>query len=200
MIAIARTSKTMRNKGARVDCSRPYRKLFQLFIIKYDASCSFIVYDLHCIEVGFLMPTFSVKFSLSVLSNSLWHHRLQNTSLPCPSPPLPELAQIHVHRVGDAIQQSHPLLSLLLLPSNFSSIRAFSNESLLPLRWPKYWSFSFSISPSNEYSGLVSFRIDWFELLAVQGTFKSLLQHQVQKHQLFNAKPSYSPYTKLEKP
>ena len=66
---------------------------------------------------------------------------------------------------------------LLLLPSIFPSIRVFSNESVLHIRWPKYWSFSFSISPSNEYSGLISFRIDWFDLLAVQGTLKSLLQH-----------------------
>ena len=67
----------------------------------------------------------------------------------------------------------HPLL----LPSIFPSMRVFSNESALPIRWPKYWSFSFSISPSNKYSGLISFRIDWFNLLAVQGTLKSLLQH-----------------------
>ena len=73
---------------------------------------------------------------------------------------------------------SHPLL---LPPSIFPSIRVFSNESVLHIRWPKYWSFSFSISPSNEYSGLVSFRIDWFDILAVQGTLKSLLQHQSSK-------------------
>ena len=72
-------------------------------------------------------------------------------------------------------------LSLLLLPSIFPSIRIFSNESVLPIRWPEYWSFSFSISPSNEYSGLISFRIDWFDLLAVQGTLKSLLQHHNSK-------------------
>ena len=70
---------------------------------------------------------------------------------------------------------------LLLLPSIFPSIRVFSSESVLPIRWPKYWSFSFSISPSNEYSGLISFRIDWFHLLAVQGTLKSLLQHHSAK-------------------
>ena len=70
---------------------------------------------------------------------------------------------------------------LLLLPSIFPSIRVFSNESVLRIRWPKYWSFSFSISPSNEYSGLISFRIDWFNLLAVQGTLKSLLQHHSSK-------------------
>ena len=82
---------------------------------------------------------------------------------------LPELAQTHVHGVSDAIQPSHPLSSLLLLPSIFPSISVFSNESLLCIRWPKYWSFSFSISPSNEHSRLTSFRIDWFEL-AIQGT------------------------------
>ena len=71
--------------------------------------------------------------------------------------------------------------SLLLLPSVLPRIRVFSNESLLPIRWPKYWSFSFSISPSNEYSGLISFRIDWLNLLAVQGTLKSLLQHYISK-------------------
>ena len=71
--------------------------------------------------------------------------------------------------------------SLLLPPSIFPSIRIFSNESVLPIRWPKYWSFSFSISPSNEYSGLISFRMDWLDLLAVQGTLKSLLQHHSSK-------------------
>ena len=71
--------------------------------------------------------------------------------------------------------------SLLLLPSIFPRIRVFSNESVLHIRWPKYWSFSFSISPSNEYSGLISFRMDWFDLLAVQGTLKSLLQHHSSK-------------------
>ena len=76
----------------------------------------------------------------------------------------------------------HPLL---LLPSIFTSIRVFSNESVLCIRWPKYWSFSFSISPSNEYSGLFSFRMDWLDVLAVQRTLKSLLQHQVQKLQFF---------------
>ena len=74
---------------------------------------------------------------------------------------------------------------LLLLPSIFSSIRVFSNESVLHIRWPKYWSFSFSISPSNEYSGLISFRMDWLDLLAVQGTLKSLLQHHNSKVSIF---------------
>ena len=90
---------------------------------------------------------------------------------------LPEFTQAHVHWVSDAIQPSHPLSPLLLPPSIFPSIRVFSNESALRIRWPKYWSSSFSISPSNEHSGLISFRIDWLDLLAVQGTLKSLLQH-----------------------
>ena len=94
---------------------------------------------------------------------------------------LPELAQTHVHQVGDAIQPSYPHCSLLLLPSIFPSIRAFSKELALHIRWPKSWSFSFSISPSNEYTGLIYLRIDWFGLLAVQGTLKSLLQHHSSK-------------------
>ena len=85
---------------------------------------------------------------------------------------LPEFTQTHVHWVSDAIQPSHPLL---LLPPIPPSIRVFSNESTLCMRWPKYWSFSFSISPSNEHAGLISFRMDWLNLLAVQGTLKSLL-------------------------
>ena len=85
---------------------------------------------------------------------------------------LPEFAQTHVHWVDDAIQPCHPLSPLLLLPSIFPSIRVFSSESALHIRWPKYWSFSLRISPSNEYSGLISFRTDWFDLFAVQGTLK----------------------------
>ena len=101
-----------------------------------------------------------------------------------------ELAQMHVHWVGDAIQSSHPLSSPSP-PSIFSSIRVFSNESVLCIRWPKYWSFSFSIIPSNEYSGLISFRMDWLDLLAIQGTLNSLLQHHNLKALiLFGAQPS----------
>ena len=97
---------------------------------------------------------------------------------------LPEISQTHVHWVSDAIQPSHPLSSpppFLLLPSIFPSIRVFSNESVLRIKWRKYWSFSFSISPSNEYLGLVFFRMDWLDLLVVQGTLKSLLQHHSSK-------------------
>ena len=85
---------------------------------------------------------------------------------------LPELTQTHVYRVGDAIQPSHPLLSPSPAPIP-PSIRVFSNESVLHIRWPKYWNFSFSISPSNEHSGLISFRMDWLDLLAVQGILES---------------------------
>ena len=94
---------------------------------------------------------------------------------------LSEFDQTHVHQVGNAIQSSHALSSPLLLPLISPSIRIFSSESTLCIRWPKYWSFSLSISLSNEYSGLISFRIDWFDLLAVQGTFSSLLQHHSSK-------------------
>ena len=103
---------------------------------------------------------------------------------------LPEFTQTHLHRVGDAIQPSHPLRPLLLLPPIPPSIRVFSNESTLHMRWPKYWSFSFSISPSIEHAGLISFRMDWLDLLAVQGTLKSLLQHHSSKHQVFGAQLS----------
>ena len=94
---------------------------------------------------------------------------------------LPEFAQTHVHWVNGATQSFHPLSPLLFLSSIFPSIRVFSNESVLCIRWPNYWSFSFSISPSSEYLGLVSFRMDWLGLLAVQGTLKSLLQHHSSK-------------------
>ena len=94
---------------------------------------------------------------------------------------LPEFTQTRVHWVGDAIQPSHPLSPLLLPPLIFPSTRVFSNESVLRIRWPKYGNFSFSISPSNEHSGLISFRMDWLDLLAVQGTLKSLLQHHISK-------------------
>ena len=94
---------------------------------------------------------------------------------------LPELAQINVYQIGNAVQPSHPLSFPSPPAFNLSHIRVFSNESALCIRWPKYWNFSFSISPSNEYSALISFRIVWFELLAVQRTLKSLLQHHSSK-------------------
>ena len=115
-------------------------------------------------------------FSRSVVSNSLRPHGLKHARLP-----LPELAQTHV--IESVMPSNHFILCcpLLLLPSIFPSIRVFPNESVLCIRWQKYWSFSFSISPPNEYSGLISFRIDWLDLLAVQGTLKSLLKHHSSK-------------------
>ena len=133
-----------------------------------------------CFCIFLLLWLVSVHFS-SVAQSSLCDHMACST----PGFPVhhqhPELAQTHIHWVGDVIQPSHPLPSLLLLPSIFPSIRVFSNESVLCIWWPNYWSFSFSISPSNEYPGLISFRMDWLDLLTVQGTLKSLLQHHSSK-------------------
>ena len=94
---------------------------------------------------------------------------------------LPEFAQTNIYWVSDVIKPSHPLTPPSLLALNLSNIRVFSKWSILCIRWPKYQSFSFSISTSNEYSGLISLRIDWFDLLAVQGTLKNLLQHSSSK-------------------
>ena len=94
---------------------------------------------------------------------------------------LPEVTQTHVHWVRDAIQLSHPVLAPSPPIFNLPSIRVFPNESVLHIRWPKYWSFSFNICPANEYSGLIFFKIDWLDLLALQGTLKSLFQHHSSK-------------------
>ena len=121
----------------------------------------------------------SVQFSHSVVSGSLRAHRLQHARLPCPSP-TPRACS---HSCPSVMPSNHLILccSLLLLPSIFRRIRVFSSESVLRIRWPKYWSFGFNISPSNEYSGLISFRMDWLNLLAVQRTLKSLLQQHSSK-------------------
>ena len=120
------------------------------------------------------------QFSRSVVSDSLWPHELQHARPPCLSP------TPRVYSNSCPLSRwCHPTISssrpLLLLPSVFPSIRVFSSESVLRIRWPKYRSFSFSISPSSEYSGLISFRMYWSDLLAVQGTLKSLLQHHSSK-------------------
>ena len=121
-----------------------------------------------------------VQFSRSVMSDSLWPHGLQHSRLPCPSPAF--------GAYSNSCPWSwwcHPTISSSVIPisSHLQSFPAsvFSNESVLCIRWPKYCSFSFSISLSNDYSGLISFRIDWFDHLAVQGTLKSLLQHHNSK-------------------
>ena len=115
----------------------------------------------------------------SVVSHSLQPHGLHHARLPCLSP----TPKAYSNSCPSS-QCCHPTIlcpPLLLLPSIFPSLRVFSNESVFPIRWPKYWSFSFSISPSNEYSGLISFRVDWLDLPAVQGTLKSLLLHHSSK-------------------
>ena len=130
----------------------------------------------------------SVQFSRSVVSDSLWPHGLyvacQASLSITNSGSLPKLMSIESVLPSNQLILCHPLL---LLPSIFPIIRVFSNESALRIRWTKYWSFNFSISPSSDHPGLISFRMDWLDLLAVQGTLKSLLQHHVQKHQFFGA-------------
>ena len=113
-------------------------------------------------------PTLCESMDCSMPGFHIFHHLL-------------EFAQTSVHQVDDAMQPSHPLSSLFLPPSTFPSIRVFSNESVLLIAWPKYWSFSFSISPSNKYSRLISFMVDWLDLLAIQETLKSLLPHHSSK-------------------
>ena len=135
-----------------------------------------------------VMGKSSVQFSCSVVSDSLWPHGLQHTRLHCPSP-TPGLDS----NSCPLSRWYHPTISSSVIPSSSClqyHIRVFSNESGLSIRWPKYRSFSFSISPSNEYSGLISFRMDWLNLLAVHGTLKSLLQHHVHRHQFFSTQLS----------
>ena len=121
-----------------------------------------------------------VQFSRSVVSNSLRPHGLHHTRLPCSSPTpgaYPKFMSIESVMQSNHLILCHPIL----LPSIFPGIRVFSHESALCIRWPKYWSFSFSISPSNEHPGLISFRIGWCDLLAVQGSLKRVLQHHSSK-------------------
>ena len=128
---------------------------------------------------------FWMEISVAFAVQSFIHVQLFATPMDCSTPGfsifhhLPELAQTHVHWVGDAIQPSSALSPSSPPSFNLSQHQSFfSNELALLIRWPKYWSFSFSISPSNEYSGLISFRMDWLDLLAVQGTLKSVLKLQ----------------------
>ena len=141
-------------------------------------------------------PFSSVQSSRSIMAGSLWPHGLQHAGVPCPSPSLEFTKLMYIKSV---MPSNHLILCRppLLLPSVFLSIRVFSSESVLHIRRPKYWSFSFTISPSNEHPGLISFRIDWLDLLAVQGTLKSLLQHCSSKASIllhsafFIVQPSY---------
>ena len=123
-------------------------------------------------------PISSVQFSRSVMSDCLRPHESQHTRPPCPSP-----TSLRVTSIKSVIPSSHLILGhpLFLLPPIPPSIRVFSDESPLRMRWPKYWSFSFSIIPSKEIPELISFRMDWLDLLAIQGTLKSLLRHHSSK-------------------
>ena len=129
-------------------------------------------------HVGFLMPQFSSVAQLCPTRCDPMNRSMPGLHV---YHQFREFTQTHFHRVGGTIQPSHPLSSPFPPPSIFPSIRVFSSESVHWIRWPKYWNFSCSISPFNEYSELISFRIDWFDLLAVQGTPKSLLQHYSSK-------------------
>ena len=123
----------------------------------------------------------SVQVSRSAVSDSLRPHGLQHARPPCPITNCQSLLKLL--SIQSVMPSNHLILwRPLLLPSSFfPSIKVFPSESVLPIRWPQYWSFSFSISPSNEYSGLISFMMEWFDLLAVQGTLQSLLQHHSSK-------------------
>ena len=125
-----------------------------------------------------------VQFSCSVVSDSLWPHLLQHARPPCPSP----APRVYSHSHPSVMPSNHLVLChpLLLLPSVFPSFRVFSNQSVFPIRWPKYWSFIFSISSSNESSGLISFKIDCFDPLAVKGTLRSLILHPSSKSSLLS--------------
>ena len=127
-------------------------------------------------------------FSCSVVADSLQHHRVQLARFPCPSlsPRVCSNSSIELVMPFNHLILCHPLL---LLPSIFFSIEVFSNESVFCIRWLKYWSFSFSISPSNEYSGLISFRTAWFDL-AIQETLKVFSSTTIRKHQFFSIQPS----------
>ena len=145
----------------------------------------------------------SVQFSRSVVSDSLRPHESQHARPPCPSP----TPGVHPDSksIESVMPSSHLILCrpLLLLPPIPPSIRVFPNESTLRMKWPKYWSFSFSIIPSKEHPGLISFRMDWLDLLAVQGTLKSLLQHSLKvsilrRSAVFTVQLSY-PHLKKKK-
>ena len=125
------------------------------------------------------------------MSDSLPPHRLQHARLPCPSPSQSLLKLMSIKLL---MPSNHLILCcpLLLLPTIPPCIRVFSNESTLPIRWPKYWSFSFNISPSNEHIGLISFQMDWLDLLAVQGTLKSLLQNHNSKASILWCSASFT--------
>ena len=170
-----------------IEKAREFQKNIYFCFIDYVKAFDFVQFS----SVAQSCPTRWDPMDHSILGFTV-HHQL------------PELTQTHVYRVSDAIQPSCPLSSPSPPSFNLSSIRVFSNELVLHIRWLKYWSFSFSISPSNEYSGLISFRIDWLDLLAVQGNLRKLLEHHsakisvLQKSAFFIVQHSHS-YMTTEK-
>ena len=160
-----------------------------IFYLLWLSKCFCV--SLH-LDIGSTLVSLTAQLHLTFLDSVRLSSVVQScpticNPMDCSMPGLPvhpqllESTQSHIHWVGDAIQPSHPLLSPSPPTSIFPSIRVFSNESVLHIRWPKHWSFSFSISTSDEYSGLISLKMDWLDLLAVQGTLKSLLQHHSSK-------------------
>ena len=155
----------------------------------------------------------SIRWEFSFLSFFILHFSsVQSTKscltlcdpMNCSMPGFPvhhQLLELKLMSIESVMPSNHLILchSLLLLPSIFPSIRVFSNDSVLHIRWPKYWSLNFSINPSNEYSGLISFKIDWFDLLAVQGTLKSLLQHHSSKASILQCSAFSHPYMTIGK-
>ena len=166
--------------------SRPGRPLFAGITVKGYKICHIFREIINSTKVTkqklWIKIQSSGQFSCSVMSTSLWPCELQHTRPPCPLP----TPGIHPNPYPLS-WWCHPTIYLILCcpllhpPSSFPIIRVFSNQSVIHIRWTKYWSFGFGISPSNEYSGLISFRMDWLDLLAVQGTLKSILQHQSSK-------------------
>ena len=166
--------------GRRILCHRASRDSF--LSVSWDDLWIFISVS----AFNLLLLNGSVQFSRSVMSNSLWSHGLQHASLSCSSPTPRAYSNSWV---GDAIQPPHPWSSPSP-PLIFPSIRVFSNESVLHIRWPKYWNFSFNISPSIEHSRLISFSMDWLDLLQSKGLLRVFSNTTVQKHQFFGAQLS----------
>ena len=170
------------------------RSCLEIFLHRYPTYCVSTCLSVSAsLSLGSFFPTthiflwsLSVQFSCSVIFDSLWPHGLQHTRLPCPSP-----APRACSNSCSLSRWCHPTISsFVLLPSIFSNIRVFSNESVLHIRWPKYWSFRFSINPSNEYLGLISFTIDWFDSLQSKGLSSVFSNTTVQKHQFFSTQLS----------
>ena len=178
--------------GKTVPRYRSYLGIVRLFQLVHEAPCIFLQFDKFTVNNKLCFSIHSIRLQLIDISSRLYSVQFSSVTQSGPTlcdpmdsstPGFPvhhqflKFTQTHVHGVSDAIQPSHPLSSPSPPAFNLPSIRVFTNELVLHIRWPKYWSFIFSISFSNEHSGLISFRMEWLDLLSVQGTLKSLLQH-----------------------